>query len=133
MTSSNMKHYLEAIDDKRKADVLKLIEIGKKLTHEEPKLWGSIVGFGSIHYVYKTGHQGDMPIFSFANRKQALTLYLSAYLEHFPQLERLGKYKKGKGCLYIKKLSDINLEVLIDLIRASIKETLNRTNITINK
>lgn len=116
VTSKDIKAFLETVEDKRKDDVLKLIEIGKKITKKEPKMWGTMVGFGKVHYQYKTGHEGDMFLFGFANRKQALTLYMSYDINQFEELKDLGKHKTGKGCLYINKLSDVNLEVLEKLI-----------------
>jgi hypothetical protein len=116
VTSKDMKAFLKTVEDKRKDDVLKLIEIGKKITKKEPELWGTMVGFGKVHYKYKTGHEGDMFLFGFANRKQALTLYMSYDINQFEELKDLGKHKTGKGCLYINKLSDVNLEVLEKLI-----------------
>lgn len=116
VTSKDMKAFLETVEDKRKDDVLKLIEIGKRLTNKEPVMWGTMVGFGKLHYRYASGHEGDMFLFGFANRKQALTLYMSYDINQFDELKDLGTYKTGKGCLYIKKLSDINLDVLEKLI-----------------
>jgi hypothetical protein len=116
VTSKDMKAFLKTVEDKRKDDVLKLIEIGKKITKKEPELWGTMVGFGKVHYKYKTGHEGYMFLFGFANRKQALTLYMSYDINQFEELKDLGKHKTGKGCLYINKLSDVNLEVLEKLI-----------------
>ena len=116
VTSKDMKAFLETVEDKRKDDVLKLIEIGKRLTNKEPVMWGTMVGFGKLHYKYASGHEGDMFLFGFANRKQALTLYMSYDINQFEELKDLGTYKTGKGCLYIKKLSDVNLDVLEKLI-----------------
>ena len=84
-------------------------------------MWGSIIGFGKLHYTYKTGRQGDMPQFGIANRKQAITLYMSYHIEQYEALNRLGKYRTGKGCLYIKKLEDVDLNVLYELIVKAIK------------
>ena len=116
VTSKDMKAFLETVEDKRKEDVLKLIEIGKRLTKKEPVMWGTMVGFGKLYYQYASGHEGDMFLFGFANRKQALTLYMSYDINQFDELKDLGTYKTGKGCLYIKKLSDVNLDVLEKLI-----------------
>ena len=89
---------------------------------EKPKMWGpSIVGFGSYHYRYASGHEGDCFLVGFASRKSALTLYITAGVERFPKVvEKLGKHKAGKGCLYIKKLDDVNLSVLEDLLKKSV-------------
>jgi hypothetical protein len=93
----------------------------EQITKEKPKMWGpGIVGFGSYHYKYETGREGDMPIVGFSPRKQNLTLYIWGGLEkHQGLLEKLGKHSSGKGCLYIKRLNDINVDVLKDLITKS--------------
>ena len=130
ITSNSIKAYLDTVEDKRIDDVLKLIEIGKKITKKEPKMWGSMVGFGKVHYTYKTGREGDMFLFGFANRKQALTLYMSYDINQFEELKVLGRHKTGQGCLYIKKLSDVDLEVLEKLIIKATQQLLNSDIIT---
>jgi hypothetical protein len=132
-TNQNINAYLNTLDPKRKEAMETLIELGKKVTQKEPALWGSIIGFGSLHYKYKTGHEGDMPLLGMASRKQAITLYLSYDLEKYEALKTLGKYKIGKGCLYINKLSDINLDVLETLMINTIKDTLEIPFITDNE
>ncbi|MBT8229217.1 MAG: DUF1801 domain-containing protein, partial [Bacteroidia bacterium] len=84
-------------------------------------MWGSsIVGFGEYHYVYETGREGDMMKIGFSPRKQNLTLYIMPGFDRYAELmSSLGKYKTGKSCLYIKRLEDVNLEVLIDLMQSS--------------
>jgi len=104
----------------------------QEITGEEPKMWGpSIIGFGEYHYRYASGHEGDAALVGFSPRKQNLTLYLmgcyvnpedKTYDELF---SRLGKHKTGKSCLYINKLSDVDLDVLLDLIRRSYKDMKN--------
>ncbi len=133
ITEKTIDRFISNIEEPRLTDIKKLIEIGKKLTHKEPMMWGTIIGFGNLHYKYKTGHQGDMPLFAFANRKQALTLYLSYDIAKYELLNELGKHKIGKGCLYIKKLSDINLDVLESLINIAIQDILNTSFITDNE
>ena len=99
----------------------------QRASGEKPKLWGpSIVGFGSFHYRYDSGREGDMPLISFSPRKAALVLY--SILDHSkakPLLPKLGKYTTGKGCLYIKKLADIDKKVLETLIGNAVAH--NRT------
>jgi len=104
-------------------DCLKLLDIMQNITQAPPAMWGtSIVGFGEYHYRYKTGREGDWFLTGFAPRKQALTLYLMCDLSHDGlNFDGLGKYKKSKGCLYIKRLSDIDLAVLKRIIKDSIK------------
>lgn len=95
----------------------------QEITGEFPHLWGkSIVGFGEYHYIYKSGREGDWFLTGFSPRKQALSLYLMCDLSHDGlDFKGLGKYKKSKGCLYIKRLSDVDLEVLKRIIEDSIK------------
>ena len=122
--------FVDQIDEPRKKDILKLIELGQKVTHKAPKLWGSIIGFERLKYTYQTGRTGEMPAFGLANRKQAITLYMSYNIGKYDELKDLGKHKIGKGCLYIKKLEDINLEVLETLIHKAIDDLLNSQQIT---
>ncbi|MBN2174416.1 MAG: DUF1801 domain-containing protein [Bacteroidales bacterium] len=111
-------------DDQKREDSLSVLKLMKKITGEEPKMWGSsIVGFGDYHYKYASGREGDWFFTGFSPRKQALTLYIMDYVgKHQNILENLGKFKHGKGCLYVKKLDDINLKVLEELIRESVKK-----------
>ena len=94
----------------------------KRVTDERPKMWGtSIVGYGSYHYVYASGREGDFLVAGFSPRKQALTLYImSGFSGHQALMKKLGKHKTGKSCLYIKKLDDVDLEVLEELISRSV-------------
>jgi hypothetical protein len=94
----------------------------KRVTGEEPKMWGSsIVGFGTYHYKYKSGHEGDWFVTGFAPRKQNLTVYIMPGFARYDELmAALGKHKTGKSCLYINKLSDVNLVILEDLVRQSV-------------
>jgi hypothetical protein len=133
ITNQKIDEFIQAIPEPRHSDIVKLVELGKKLTQKEPKLWGTIIGFGSLHYKYKTGHEGDMPLFGLANRKQAITLYVSYSLDKYPELEKLGKFSKGVGCLYIKKLSDINMDVLESLITDAISDTMEISFVTDNE
>lgn len=116
--------FLEANpDEKRRKDCFTILEMMEKATGAEPKMWGdSIVGFGSYHYKYASGQEGDWPITGFSPRKQALTLYLMSGFDGYESiLGRLGKYKTGKACLYIKKLEDVDLTVLQELIDQSVQ------------
>ena len=131
ITSKDVEAFVKTIDDHRRVDIMRLIDIGKKITKKEPRMWGTMIGFGKVHYKYKTGHEGDMFLFGFANRKQALTLYMSYDINQFDELKELGKYKTGKGCLYIKKLSDINMDVLEKLIIKATNQLLNSDIITL--
>lgn len=126
-TDSSVADFIDAVpDDIKRADAWKLVDIMSRVTGKEPKMWGpSIVGFGFHHYKYPTGHEGDMPTTAFSPRKTAITLYLnsgSEWEEHADLLDSMGKYKVGKGCLYIKRLSDVNLDRLTELIERSARD-----------
>ena len=112
-------------NDQKKADSFQLIELMTKWSGFEPKMWGpSIIGFGSYHYKYASGHEGDAPLIAFSPRKTAFSLYVfSPTEENKHLLEGLGKYKISKACIYIKKLSDINTEILEKLCKTSIDYT----------
>ena len=123
-TAKSVPEFLEQIEDPiRKADCKSISALMEKLSGSKPKMWGdSIVGFGDYRYKYASGREGDWFLAGFSPRKQNLTVYIMAYLEYYPdRLERLGKFKHGKGCLYIKKLEDIDMNVLEDLIASSIE------------
>jgi hypothetical protein len=125
-----VNQYLDTIDKNRIDDIEILIDIAKDITKKEPIMWGSIIGFGKIQYTYATKRQGDTFEFGFASRKQAITLYLSWDVSQFNALKGLGTYKTGKGCLYIKKLSDVNLDVLKDLIKEAVESLRDNPIIT---
>ena len=110
-------------DERRRQDCYTILEMMKMATRAEPKMWGdSIVGFGSYHYTYASGRGGDWLLTGFSPRKQNLTLYIMSGFSGFEELlNRLGKHKTGKGCLYIKKLADVDLAVLQELIDQSVK------------
>ena len=117
--------FLSALpDEKRRQDCYALLELMRKTTGEEPRMWGdSVVGFGDYHYKYASGREGDWFRVGFSPRKQNLTLYFSTYLEfHSDLLSQLGKFKTGKGCLYIKQLEDVDLKILETLIARSVPE-----------
>jgi hypothetical protein len=127
--NGNVTEFLNTIEDsKSKEDCKSIIEIMEKLTGEKPRMWGSsIVGFGIYHYKYASGHEGDWFKTGFSPRKRNLTLYImSGFDEYENLLNRLVKYKNGKSCIYIKQIEDINLEILKELISASILMLDNR-------
>ena len=109
-------------NEQKRKDALDLVEFMKKITGFEPRMWGpSIIGFGHYHYKYASGHEGDAPLIGFSPRKTAISLYVFTGLEeHNHLLEGLGKFKKGKACIYVNKLSDLDEAVLEKLIRATI-------------
>ncbi|MDY6931628.1 MAG: DUF1801 domain-containing protein [Halobacteriota archaeon] len=117
------------VDEKRRKDCFVILDLMKEVTGEEPIMWGdSIVGFGSYHYKYKSGREGDWLSTGFSPRKRYLTIYIMSGFERYDELmNKLGKYKTGKSCLYINKIEDIDQSVLKELIRESI-EYVARTN-----
>ena len=107
-----MSGFIDAITDQsRRADAKALVKLMQKASGEKPTMWGpSIIGFGSHHYVYDSGREGDMPVVAFSPRKAATVLYGLSAAEAL--LPKLGKYTRGKGCVYIKKLADVDQKVL---------------------
>ncbi len=116
--------FMAAIDDsKKRADAKKVAAMMRKATGSRAKMWGSsIVGYGSYHYTYASGREGDWMITGFSPRKQNLTVYIMPGFSSFkPLMKKLGKYKTGKSCLYINKLEDVDEKVLQKLITDSVK------------
>ncbi len=110
-------------NDLKKADSFQLIELMKAWSGFEPKMWGpTIIGFGTYHYKYASGHEGDAPIIGFSPRKAEFSLYVYSPTDRSKLLlDELGKYKMGKACIYVKKLSDINILSLKGLCEETIK------------
>lgn len=122
-TADDVYAYIDDLDnDQKKKDSLALIGLMEEATGEPAKMFGpSIIGFGQYHYKYATGHQGDAPLLGFSPRKAAISLYVfTGCEEHKHLLEGFGKFKMGKACIYIKKLDDINLDVLKNIMQESI-------------
>ncbi|MCA8924616.1 MAG: DUF1801 domain-containing protein [Planctomycetes bacterium] len=122
-TAASVKAYLAAVEPpQRRADAQVVAKLMREATGASPALWGpSIVGFGSYRYVYPSGREGEWPIIGFSPRKANLVLYLAqASEQRAPLLARLGKHKTGKACLYLNKLSDVDLSVLKQLIADSV-------------
>ena len=120
----SVTNFINAVkDETKRKDSHSLIDIIKKQTGLEPKMWGpSIVGFGNYHYKYDSGHEGDSPLVGFSPRVSAITLYFSGdFEERHHLLEKFGKHTTGKGCIYVKKLNDINIETLEKMIAMQIK------------
>ncbi|MAU01245.1 MAG: hypothetical protein CL608_29220 [Anaerolineaceae bacterium] len=121
-TDQSVLDFLNKVDHKtRREDGLALLEMMTEITGEEAVLWGSsIVGFGSYHYKYESGREGDMPLVGFSPRKQSMTLYIMPGFDAYEDmLAELGKHKLGKACLYINKLADVDDDVLRSLIKSS--------------
>ncbi len=110
-------------DEKRRQDCYTILRLMQEVTQTAPQMWGdSIVGFGSYHYKYASGREGDWFVIGFSPRKQNLTLYLmSGFERHDELLSKLGKYKIGKSCLYINRLSDVDQAVLRELVAESVR------------
>lgn len=126
-TKPNDKDVLEFLNSvenqRRREDSLEMLKIMQEVTQEEPIMWGdSIVGFGSYHYKYKSGREADWLVTGFSPRKQALTVYVMDGFDKYEELlKNLGKHKTGKSCLYINKLEDIDISILQELIKESMK------------
>lgn len=121
---ASVEAFINQVEDpKKREDSFAIIELMRKVTGSKPKMWGgSIVGFGTYHYVYVSGNSGDWPVVGFSPRKQNLTLYIMVGFSKYEELmEKLGKHKTGKSCLYVKNLSDIDMEVLETLIAESVE------------
>ncbi len=121
-TDNSVQAFLQTVDEKRRADCEALLALMEEETGEPPVLWGdSMIGFGSYHYRYASGREGDWFLVGFAPRKQNLTLYIMAGFEQYEALmARLGKHTTGKSCLYIKRLADIDQAVLRELVSQSV-------------
>ncbi len=122
-TAKSVEGFIAALDSEAKRDDAQaLIKIFKTITGFDPYLYGaSIIGFGTHHYKYDSGHEGDMPLACFSPRKTAIVLYLSSFEKKEELLKKLGKHKAAKGCVYIKKLEDVDTEVLKKMVTASFK------------
>ena len=124
LNAGSVSDFIDNVQDPaRRDDCMKIIRLMQDVTGEPPKMWGaSIVGFGSYHYKYASGREGDWFLTGFSPRKKDLTLYIMSGFENAEDLmNKLGKFKTGKACLYIKSMNDINEDVLKELITASIQ------------
>ena len=129
-TGSSVEAFLNTItDDQKRQDAFAILDLMRQVTQTEPKMWGSsIVGFGSYHYKYASGREGDAPLTGFSPRKQALTLYILGGFEGYGELMKsLGKFKTGKACVYVKRLDDLHLPTLRTLVQQSV-EHVRKTN-----
>jgi hypothetical protein len=130
-TSSSVGAYISALTDAtRRAEAKMLVQLMQQASGEKPTMWGpSIIGFGSCHYRYESGREGDMPLIGFSPRKAANVLYsMLGPSEAEGLLAKLGKHTTGKGCLYIKKLADVNATVLETLIRNAVAHNRDRNS-----
>ena len=124
---ASVDDFLNFIEDEQKRkDCFEIAKMMEKATSQKPKMWGpSIVGFGEYHYVYASGHEGDMCRIGFSPRKQNITLYIMQVVNS-PLFKKLGKFKTSKACLYIKKLADVDTKVLQELINEAAKADLSK-------
>ncbi len=123
VTDSDVRTFLDAVSpEQKREDAYRIMEIMEELTGEEGKMWGaSIIGYGSYHYKYDSGREGDAPRVGFSPRKAKHSMYIMSGFSNYEDiLARLGKFKIGKSCLYVNKLADIDEEVLKELIAASL-------------
>jgi hypothetical protein len=124
VNDASVTKFLNSVaDEQKRNDCFEILKMMEHITKEEPKMWGSsIVGFGSYHYKGKSGREGDWMLTGFSPRKQNLTLYLMGGFEaHAALLEKLGKFTTSVGCLYIKKLDDVDKKILKELVQASVE------------
>jgi hypothetical protein len=124
-TRESVERFLNSIaDEQRRNDCFRVLEIMKAATKTEPAMWGaSIVGFGRYRYKYESGTKGEWFLIGFSPRKQDLTLYIMTGLERYSALlKKLGRHKTGKSCLYLKKLDDVDLPTLKELVRQSVEQ-----------
>ena len=121
-TELSVEGFLEKIADKeQQKDSRTIIELMQKATKSPPKMWWSaIIGFGDRHLVYDSGRELDWFVMGFSPRKNALSLYITGAVENTKLMEKLGKHKTGKGCLYINKLSDIDIKILAEIIEKGV-------------
>ncbi|WP_194776977.1 DUF1801 domain-containing protein [Pararhodonellum marinum] len=129
-TDKNVSDFLEKVSDKKKQqDSRKLVNLFEEASGFPPKMWGdSMIGFGSYHYTYESGREGDFFLVGFSPRKNAISLYFSCDLNHQEPdlLDKLGKIKTGKSCVYIKQLEDVDLSILKVLTEKAIAHTLQK-------
>ena len=128
-TKLSVTAFIDALTDPtRRADARALVNLMETAAGEKPKMWGpSIIGFGSSHYTYDSGREGDMPLIAFSPRKAATVLYnMIGFSDSAALLAKLGKHSTGKGCLYIKKLADVDQQVLKSLIRKALAASRTR-------
>jgi hypothetical protein len=128
-TGEPVANYLNKIENEQvRQDCWRIIEMMQDVTKTEATMWGpSIIGFGTYHYVYESGREGDSVWVGFSPRKQNITLYIMGGFDNYEKLiAGLGKYSRGKGCIYIKRLSDIDSTALKELIRESVAHVIEK-------
>ncbi|WP_281981330.1 DUF1801 domain-containing protein [Thalassorhabdomicrobium marinisediminis] len=129
----DVQGFLQAVEHPvRRADALTLDAMFRRVTGWQPRMWGpTMIGYGSYHYIYDSGREGDCLATGFSPRKANLTLYIMPGYQNFGGLlDRLGKHKTGKACLYINKLADVDMQVLEEIVRAGLEDLGTRWTIT---
>ncbi len=128
--SISVRNFIDSVpNETRRSDSYFLVDLFQKITGHQPIMWGtSIIGFGSYHYRYESGREGDMPMAGFSPRKQNLALYNTGFKRYPELMKKLGKHKTGKSCLYINKLSDIDQDVLSQLISTAYDHLKTKNN-----
>ena len=126
-TAVSVESFLEGVSDQRQKEAWTLIAMMQEISGKQPRMWGpSIIGFGSMHYKYDSGREGDMPQLAFSPRKASLTVYFEGFDGYTDELSLLGKHRHTVSCLYINKLADINLDVLRRMLEKSFTLTSSR-------
>ena len=122
-TDADVGAFIDGVDsDRRRQEARTVLALMREITGEEPVMWGpSIIGFGRVHYRYDSGREGDMPAAAFSPRKSQLTVYIDEFDEREELLEQLGPHSTGKSCLYIKRLADVDQDVLEQMLHAEIE------------
>ena len=126
LNDASVDDFIEKLpDEQQRTDTRKLVKIFEKVTGEEPRMWGSaIIGFGLTHLKYASGRELDSPLAAFSPRKGKVSLYITGGVERYEEnLADLGNFQTGKGCLYIKRLSDVDEKVLVNLIKDSVRNS----------
>jgi hypothetical protein len=124
-TGGDVEEFIAGVTPaKRQRDAAAMVALLREATGREPELWGTIVGFGSCHYRYPTGTEGDMPVAGFAPRRQATTVYLLRTDAHTERLAKLGPHETGVGCLYIKDLETVDADVLREIVAEDYRRVL---------
>jgi len=130
LNDSSVMEFINLVEpEQKRLDAFEIIDLMSEVTGEEPKMWGTnIVGFGQYHYKYASGQEGDFMAIGFSPRKAKHSLYIMGGFDRYRELmEKLGKFKTGKSCLYVTKLKDIDKEVLKVIVKESVEYITNKT------
>jgi Domain of unknown function (DU1801) len=125
-TEASVKKFIDSVpDEQKRADAFAILALMQRATKLEPEMWGTaIIGFGSVHYKYESGREGDICLMGFSPRKQSISLYLpGGHTAYAKELKQLGKHETGKGCLYINKLAEVDTAVLKKIFEKGAKSS----------